>query len=333
MEHTFVRRILFRADAAPHIGIGDLMSLIHLSKYFDETWETFFVIKDYRAGLDLISKYKIDDSIVIKQDIDIEDEIILLNKFIKEKSIDVIFFEITERKLTDYQGIDNKVKKMCVSFDGHILDNMDLVVDWDVEAYKYFLPSKHPYTRFLLGHEYVILPQEFYSKNILYREYSKFTKKVLIAMGGADELDFTYKVTKVLIEARLDIEIVAIIGSGYENIGNLEKLVNKFSSKCKIKFNVTNIIDEYLDCDVAIGAGGLTSSELVASKTPSVLIATYEHQIARCKFFHEHGWVKYLGFRNFDVAELVKFVKKPLYPNSEVVFNTKNIVYSIEELV
>jgi len=333
MEYDFVKRILFRADAAPHLGIGDLMSLIHLSKYLDEAWEIFFMVKDYKASLNLLLKYGINDFIVINKSIEIEDEVMFINKIIEEKNIDIIFFEITERKLTDYIRLSKQVKKACVSFDGYILDDMGLIVNWDVEAFKYFTPSKYPDTKFLLGHEYVILPREFYAENILSREYSKCVRKVLIAMGGADEYDFTSKILKILIESNLDLEIVAIVGSGYDNNHSLEKLVKGSNVSCKIKSNVTNMIDEYIWSDVAIGAGGLTSSELVASKTPSILVATYEHQVARCKFFEKHGWVKYLGFRDFDSNELVDSVKTPIYPNSEALFDTKKIVHIVEELI
>ncbi|MFQ5676793.1 MAG: hypothetical protein ACE5G1_12925, partial [bacterium] len=36
-------------------------------------------------------------------------------------------------------------------------------------------------------------------------------------------------------------------------------------------------------------------SELVATHTPSLLVAAYEHQVARCRYFDEKGMAVYLG--------------------------------------
>ena len=75
-----MKKILFRADAKPSIGIGDLMSLIHLSKYLDN-WEKHFVIRNYRAGVDLAKKYRVENLYILDENISIEDEVDFLNKF------------------------------------------------------------------------------------------------------------------------------------------------------------------------------------------------------------------------------------------------------------
>lgn len=326
-----MKKILFRADAAPHIGIGDLMSLINISKYFDDNDEKYFIIKPYKAGIDLINKYGIENCFILDENISIDDEINYINTFIEDNNIDIVFFEITERKLSDYQSITSKVKKVAVNFDGHIPDNLDLVIDWDVEAYKFFEPKKYPNTKFLLGAEYVILPKEFYSDKVLSRKKNDIPK-VLIAMGGADELNFTKKVVDAILSSDLEVELNIIIGSGYNYKKELEIVLKNGRLQYQLKQNITNMLDAYLNCDIGIGAGGLTSSEMVAAKISPILIATYEHQIARCKYFDQKGWAKYLGFRNCDTKELIDAVIDPLIIKGQIPFQTKSIIESINEL-
>ena len=315
-----MKKILFRADAAPYIGIGDLMSLINLSRYLDETYEKYFIIKNYQAGVNLVEKYNLENCFIIDSSITLKDEINYINNIIDSNNIDIIFFEITERKLSEYIGINEKVKKVAVNFDGYILDDLDLVIDWDVEAHRFFNPTKYPHTKFLLGHEYVILPKEFYSK------------KVLIAMGGADELDFTGRVVDIIVKSHLDIELNIIIGSGYEYKDQLEDKLIHTKLKYQIKQNISNMLNEYSTCHIGIGAGGLTSSEMVAANISPILIATYKHQIARCEFFDKQGWAKYLGYSEFDDIELVEAIKHPVIPYKENIFNTYTIVDEIEKL-
>jgi len=326
-----MKKILFRADAKPSIGIGDLMSLINISYYF-ENWEKFFVIRNYKAGVELAKKRNVKNLHILDEDISIEDEVEYLNNFIFSKKIDTIFLEITERKLEEYQNITDTVKKVAVNFDGYIPDNLDLVIDWDVEAENYFDKEKYPNTKFLLGAKYVILPKEFYSEKIAKRKFRNIPKKVLIAMGGADELNFTQKIVEVILKSNLDLELNIIIGSGYEYRESLEKILEDGKLEFQIQENIINMLDEYLNCDIAIGAGGLTSSELIASKTPAILIATYKHQIARCIYFDKVGWAKYLGYRNFSEDELIFALQNPIKIDGENPFQTEVIVDEVEKI-
>ncbi|NOX15390.1 MAG: hypothetical protein GXP61_05120, partial [Epsilonproteobacteria bacterium] len=100
-----MKRILFRADAAPHIGIGDLMSLINISKYFDETYKKYFIIRDYKAGVDLLKRYNLDNCFIISSKLTLEEEIKYINHFIEKNNVDILFLEITEVRLSDFTGL------------------------------------------------------------------------------------------------------------------------------------------------------------------------------------------------------------------------------------
>ena len=327
-----MKRILFRADAKPSIGIGDLISLINLSFYLNpREWECFFMIKSYPAAIKLVNRVRKRNIFFLDELISIESEVSEINRVVQIYGIDVLFFEITEQRLSQYIGLVNNVKKACVNFNSYLLEDLDLVVNWDVEADQYMCRSGTPNAKFLLGYEYVILPKQFYE--LQERKYKDKICKLLIAMGGADEFDFTMKIVEVLIENNIEIDLNIIVGSGYENKAQLEKALYKSQLNFTIKQDVSNMLGEYIGCDLAIGAGGLTASELVASKTPALLIATYEHQISRCKFFSEKGFATYLGFRTFDKHQLIKSVKEPRKVLKDVFFNTQRIIDEVYALV
>jgi spore coat polysaccharide biosynthesis predicted glycosyltransferase SpsG len=329
-----MRRVLFRADARPSIGIGDLMSLIHLSKYFDDYgWETHFMIRGYDAGLKLVQKFNLQRLNELPPNISVKSEVEAINQYSERNRIDLLFLEITERKLTEYQGLSAGVKKACISFDGSLLSDMDLVVDWDVDANRYFEPEKHLKTRFLLGPEYVVLPIDFNFKLVKKREYSSFPKKLMICMGGADEFNYTQKIVSCLSRRQNQMKTTIIVGSGYEYREKLEQSLSDVTFEYEVKQNISTMFDEYMDCDVAIGSGGLTASELVATRTPSVLIATYEHQIARCRYFDSVRSVKYIGYRKFDDQELMKAITYPIVPNGQIFFNTKAIINECNAII
>ena len=167
---------------------------------------------------------------------------------------------------------------------------------------------------------------------MLDRENTLQNKKILIAMGGSDEFDFTNKIVKTIIKHELDLELNIVIGSGYKFKKELELLLKNTPIKYCIKHNVTDMLHEYLSCDIGIGAGGLTSSELIATKTPAILIALYEHQQARCEYFQLNGWAKYLGYREFNENDLLEALKNPIIPSRNIEFKSKKIVELIDEL-
>lgn len=324
-----MKKILFRADAKPSIGTGDLMSLLHLSTYLDG-FECYFLTQATQTAERIIQRYQPKNIFWLKENADAAADVAAINALIADKKIDIVFFEITERKLTDYVGIIPTAKKVCVNFDGHIPDDIRLLINWDAAAPNYYDLEKFPTTKFLLGPQYVILPKSFYSEMIQHREYSQTRRNILIAMGGADELDFTSKVAEILAEGIYTLTI--IVGAGYSHKDVLTRMLDTKPCRYTIKTNVQDMLSEYLACDFAIGAGGLTSSELVASRTPCALIATYEHQIARCNYFHQQKWAEYLGYRLFKADALLSSIESFTPQFGAKVFDTAAIIDELQKV-
>jgi len=261
-------KYLFRADAAPHIGIGDLVSLIKLSTYLKG--EFYFLIKNYKASKKLVESYNLNYEIVS------ENEIEYINNFIVKNEIDTAIFEITETSLMKYKDIKAK-NLICVNFDGIVPDNFDFVINWNSNTQKYKQKS-------LVGYEYAIIDKRFFEVK------KENPAEILIAFGGADEVDMTYKVVKFLLDRGVK-NLNVIVGAGYKG-----RVFEIFTPKV----NVLDMADEYKNAKIAITAGGLSSIEAVATKTPAILIANYSHQIKRCEFLEKQGVAKFLGYRRFD---------------------------------
>ena len=194
-----MKKILFRADAKPSIGIGDLMSLITLSEYM-EGFECFFLTQATSAAKDIVERRAPKNVFWLLENTSIEEDVAAINKTVDEYKIDVLFFEITERKLTEYKGLNEEIPKACVNFDGAVPDDMKIVINWDAAAYKYYNTDKFPNTIFLLGPKYVILPKSFYSDDIKNRQYTQQRKKILIAMGVPMSLTLRPKLQMLLLE-------------------------------------------------------------------------------------------------------------------------------------
>ncbi len=329
-----MKKILFRADAKSSIGTGDLVSLLNLSKYFEKAgWETYFIVKKHKAAMGCLDKRRVKNFLVLDDDITIKNEVGRINDYIEANNIDVIMLEITEKKPSEYNGITDKVMIACVSFFGDIPEKTRLVINWDVDAGRTFDVRKYPSTRFLLGPQYVILPIEFDFDRINARAYKEKPETLLIVMGGADEFNLTQKVADTVALKDVGLKLRIAVGSGYEYLDGLLASTRKISCSSAVLENIDNMFEEFMGCDAAIGAGGLTVFELVASRTPSFIVAAYEHQIARCAYFDKMGWVAYLGFRGFDKSAFLKELsgKGKIPPKN--VFRTEEIRKAVDELL
>ncbi len=296
-----MKQILFRADANPSIGTGDLMSFIHLAQRFMERgWEAIFLIREYELGLGLICQHFPDHFVTISPQASVEEEVTAMNRLIDTRKIKAVFLQINERPLAEYTGLSDRVFKACTCFEHHLPKGFNAVLSWNEDSSKFFDASKYPDTEFFLGPEYVILPKAYDLPENMKRPKPGKPQRVLVSMGGADHIDMTGKIAEKLSRLNPDLDLTFVLGKGYAHMKKLDKALSASGFCYEIKQNVKNMLEEYLACDMAIGAGGLTASELVASRTPALLSACYEHQINRCRYFSDKGWARYLGYRNTE---------------------------------
>jgi len=319
-----LKKILFRADARYDIGMGDLMSLIHLSRYFeDDGWETYFLMRDYDEARRLVSKYRVKNRCFIPGPISVKDEIAFINRYCFMNDIGAVFACITQRPLLKYEGLDKKLIKGCVNFDGKVPCDWDLIVNWDVNAQRFYKRSEYPGTKFLTGPKHTILPYNFDWGKIRSRTHRDRPRNLMIGMGGADEDNFTEKIIKKLNEIGCGLKLYLLLGAGYRFKDSLLRILKRTRFSYKIFENIDNVFKVYLKADLAIGSGGLTSSELVATRTPALLISLYKHQVARCRFFDRKGVAIYLGHR----AAGIKKIRLPENPPEALDLALKNQIH------
>lgn len=299
-------RILFRADAQETIGVGDLMSLVYLSRQFREhSWSSFFAVRNYAPARKIAKQFELENIHIIPKDASLEEEIMLIKKICVDSNIDCMFLEITKESLLKYKTLGRPAPiKACVNFDGIITGDFDIVVNWCVDT-RERLYEKHkcPKTKFILGFENAILPHYFSEKHFLVKKEKDTAEKILISMGGVDEFNLTAEVLKALSghDKASGFDIRAIVGPGYAHSKDLLDSLKGNVRGFTVKENCDNLSDDYMWADMAFSAGGLTSSELVAAKIPSILIAAYGHQVKRCEYYFRQNWVYYAGYR--DIAD------------------------------
>lgn len=292
--------ILFRADAQDSIGTGDLKSVIYLSGIFKRNaWKCFFAVRKSSPALRILRQDKPRNLILIPDDFTVGREIGLLREACLKHRIDCLFMEVTRRPFSEYKGLGRPAKVMaCVNFDGVITGGFDLVINWCVHKksgiYRKYLRQEGS---FLLGYENFILADRLLPLTKIKRRIKNRKLRLLVCAGGIDESDLTALIIEALYSHYKDAEIRVIIGAGYKNYAKLKELIGRNFASCRMKLYPKDLVSDYAWADLAVSAGGLVSSELVAAKVPAVLIATQSHQRGRCRYYHSRGWSYYAGPR------------------------------------
>ena len=91
-----MKKILFRADAKPSIGTGDLISLITLSEYLDD-FECFFLTQSTSVAKKIIERRNQKNVFWLDENADVKVDVATINEIVDSHKIDMLFFEITER--------------------------------------------------------------------------------------------------------------------------------------------------------------------------------------------------------------------------------------------
>lgn len=293
--------ILFRADAHNKIGTGDLVSFIYLSHEFQrKDWGVFFSIRDFSVAKQIVENWHLKNVHWITSDLSINDEVELIRKLCLDEAVDCFFIQITDGSLTEYKDLNRVAPIMaCVNFDGCVLVDFDLIVNWCVDL-KESVYEEYKGGNLLCGFENAILPDYFDRDKICKRSYGDFVRKILITMGGIDEFNLTRRILEALRCFDKEFEIRVVIGPGCT-------LNDKASfSGVVFKENSCNLFEDYLWADIAFSSGGLTSSELAATRTPAILISAYTHQIKRCEYYARQGWAYYLGGQEGIIADNIR---------------------------
>ena len=183
----------------------------------------------------------------------------------------------------------------------NILDK-GFVVDWTVLSDKkdYFFPNKKNVV-YLLGSKYTPLREEYY--------YSKKNKirdeiqTIMVTFGGADIRNLTPLILQSLNRILPNCKKNIIVGSGFSNKEEIEKLKDKNTD---LLFNVTakKMIRVMHESDIAIASGGQTLYELAKIGTPAIVILVAENAKDDTLGWAEVGSVSFIG--RWDDKNLLK---------------------------
>lgn len=291
--------IAIRADGNSRIGLGHIIRTMALGNEFKKNnCNVVYITKDNKDTLDILKKNEF-DYFIVESNNSLKEEIDIVNEMMQDCDIFIgDSFAINKKYIASIK----KNKKFIV-----IIDNLrdmsvkaDLIINGGIYAYSLAKNAVKFNQRILLGTEYLLIREQF--TNSKKRDINKTVKNILVTMGGSDPLKQTPNIISVLGELEKNLKINVVIGNGFTNIEEIEK-ISKKNHRIVLHYNVENMANLMFQNDIAITAGGTTLYELAITGTPAIVLIQAENQVLPSTIFHDKGTIINLGYSD-KVSEL-----------------------------
>lgn len=149
-------------------------------------------------------------------------------------------------------------------------------------------PEQYPGARrTLLGLDALILPEEFEQARRVPSASGRH--RVLATFGGSDPAGLTARVVRGL--GRLDpagMDLTVVLGPGFVD-PDAEEALAGYPGPLRVLRNPADMLPLFMECDLAVCAGGRTLYELVALEVPALAVASVAHEAPGVLEFARQG--------------------------------------------
>jgi UDP-2,4-diacetamido-2,4,6-trideoxy-beta-L-altropyranose hydrolase len=292
--------LCLRADASTQMGTGHIMRCLALAQIWQaKGGQAFFVMATESPKLE--ERLHMEGFKVVHHHAllgsweDGQQTISLAHKFqAKQIVLDGYHFGSSFQQQLKNAGFC----VLCMDDNGHA-DHYyaDWVLNQNIHAQEGMYSNREPYTKLLLGTQYILLRKEFCPWLGWQRQIVHKASKVLVTLGGSDPNNTTLTVLRALKHVTVsDLEAVVVVGSSNPHNGVLQEALHSVYPKVvDLRSNVDNMAELMVWADLAITAGGSTCWELSFMGLPSLVITVAENQVALVNQLENIGAVISLG--------------------------------------
>ena len=247
-----------RVSTEASSGRGHFQRCLNIRRYIDE--KVYWFIDDQSSFI----KNKIPnfDDVLIEKD---RNNFLVLKKFIENKHINCVLIDSYHINVTEVYNINLNLPIIAL-----IDTNMKIKADLLVNPQPIDLELNDD-IKYLYGPKYAPIDSKFFNN-----KNNKFNKnKILISFGSYDSFGISINVIKavknILSSNSSKLDVVILLGKDSLIINEIRALIKNIKN-FQLVIESNNIGNIYNECNIAIGAPGLSYMERLASGIPNILI-------------------------------------------------------------
>jgi UDP-2,4-diacetamido-2,4,6-trideoxy-beta-L-altropyranose hydrolase len=273
------------ANGSDKIGMGHIMRMSALGKYFREKGHHVTFFSEYIEGIKYLETLNFDVLYI-----SIEDQYKSVSRLCEDEKICVILADYYDLPKDFFENFSESILKITMDDIYKEYNNCDVVINGNIfaDASKY---NSFKEEDLWIGKDYLILRDEFYlsPKKVFVQEI----RSVMITTGGTDIFgSMEYLIDTVLLIKSIQ-EINVIIGSAFNN---RDVLIEKYKGNSRVKLVENQVMSEVMiKSDVAISASGSTTYELLCLNVPTASFLMIDNQKDLYKYLVNKDLVYGLG--------------------------------------
>lgn len=286
------RKIFFKAEANEKVGGGHLQRALALAKECNLVgMNASFVFADTKKEFieDLIGEEFPIYNIELESQYNVDSYL----NFIPQNAL--IVFDTDDPNY--YSGkliedlLKNDIKSACYSIsDSYKISTNILINPNIISQIQHF--NTAPYTKQLLGPEYLIFRKEFRELAIPTRSYQN-PPHLLLIFGNADVRHLTLYFLKILDRIKKNLKKVTIVAGDLnpdlpEIISRVEAMED-IEIELKTKLNKISAIYEVID--VAISSAGMAMWEMALFNIPQMIVASSDREIEYTNYLSQLDYI------------------------------------------
>ena len=168
-----------------------------------------------------------------------------------------------------------------------------LVLNGNADARRLRYVSSSGDTRFLLGPDYAVLREEFWS--LPARVIRHPVREVLMILGGADPHGLMPRLLRILDGVPGDFDVTAVIGPYFEDQEAVTQAASAMHRRVRVLDNPAGLRELMVEADLAVSGGGQALYELARTGCPTVAIQVGDDQQGQLQALAERGCVHSVG--------------------------------------
>ena len=333
-------KVIFRVDASNAMGIGHLVRCLTLAQALSDSGaQISFICRELDGNLiallhekalpvTVLPAPKIQSKtpgknyanwLCVTQEVDAEETIEALNN------------EKPDWLIVDHYGLDIEWENRLSPYISNlmVIDDLanrhhkcDVLLDqnYSAEGVRRYENLVEDNCKILVGPRFSLLRSEYADYRRSMRTRDGQIRNVLVFFGGSDQQNMTGMALDALSHPEfLYLNVDIVIGTNNTNCDSIEQQVLQRAHTTLHRFR-PHLADLMVQADLALGAGGTTTSERLCLGLPSLVVSIAENQIPSCKSLHSSRFIEYLGHQDkINTTDLVNGITNKIENPSELV--------------
>lgn len=287
-------KVYIRCDGGTDIGMGHVVRCLALAEMIRDHFDVIFVLQSTSENIHEMIAHEGYQQVVLLRNEDPTSDAEAFKVHLTND--DIVVLDSYKFKSEYQQTLKSVIRALVVVDDLHGWHHYADVVINHANGLNQEDYSCEPYTRILLGFDYLLIRPAFLKRRSVGHLKSKISK-FLISMGAADVGNLTSKFAKALLDLKCVEQITLLVSSINPHLKEIHQLEDQNAERIKIisNINATALIENLLDTDFVICPASSISLESVSLQVGLLIGYTADNQMANYKALMEKNAALSLG--------------------------------------